>query len=205
VHFYEGHVHGKDVAKRRRIAHEGYERLLGVVDRLADRGVAVPEIVTSGTPSFLHALEYAPFRGRRGTVHRVSPGTVVYHDLRTEQEIEQLDLLPAALVLATVVSHPSHGVVTCDAGSKSIAAEAGDPCAFVVGRPDLHAMRPSEEHLPFAVDGGSVPALGERLWLIPRHVCPTVNLADRALLVDRRSGCRIVSVDARAHEMVAEE
>jgi len=201
LHFYEGHVHGADAAARRSMARAGYERLVALAGGMIRAGIAIREIVTSGTPAFRYALEFEPLRALPGVVHRVSPGTVIYHDLRSEQELEDLDLTPAALVFTRVVSHPERGIVTCDAGSKSIAAEAGDPCAFVLGHPDLEALTPSEEHLPLRVQGGAAPPRGSGLFLIPRHVCPTVNLAEEALLFDGSAAPRVVPVRARAHEL----
>ncbi|MEM7306009.1 MAG: alanine racemase [Planctomycetota bacterium] len=201
IHFYDGHLHGADLAARRSAIHRGYDRLLLLREALLADGLAVGELVTSGTPSFLHALAYPGFEGLAGTVHRISPGTVVFHDLRSEEENPDLELLPAAVVAARVVSHPAADVVTCDAGSKSLAAEAGDPSAFVLGRPELAALSPSEEHLPLRVTAGERPARGEVLFLVPRHVCPTVNLAEEALLVDGGEA-RAVRVAARAHELL---
>ena len=155
----------------------------------------------SGTPTFAIPFEHAGLRALAGTTLRVSPGTVVYHDLMTEQNVPDLDLLPAAIVLTRVVSHPAEGLVTCDAGSKSIAAEAGDPCAFVLGHPGLNALRPSEEHLPLEVVRGERPSRGSVLMLVPRHVCPTVNLADEAILIENGRLREIVAVAARAHEL----
>ncbi len=161
VHFYDGHVHGATSEARREMAHRGYRALLEIVDELRSC-VELGEIVTSGTPAFRYALEFEPFRGHEPTMHRVSPGTVVFHDLRSEQELDDLDLVPAALVFARVVSRPRSDRVTADAGSKSIAAEAGDPCAFALGYPGLEALTPSEEHLPFAVRSGPRPSRGDR-------------------------------------------
>ncbi len=117
--------------------------------------------------------------------------------------MEDLDLVPAALVLARIVSRPLPDRVTADAGSKSIAAEAGDPCAFALGYPGLEALTPSEEHLPFAVRSGPRPGRGEALYLVPRHVCPTVNLAEQALLVDGDT-ITVSRVVARAHDLLCD-
>ena len=155
-------------------------------------------IVTSGTPTFLPALAYPRFPA--GVRHRISPGTVVYHDLRSAEQVPDLDPRPAALVLSRVVSQPAPDIVTCDAGSKSLAADAGDPCAFALGHPELVALTPSEEHLPLRVSGNRRPARGETLLLVPRHVCPTVNLAEEALLIDGER-TRVVPVSARAHDL----
>jgi D-serine deaminase-like pyridoxal phosphate-dependent protein len=175
--------------------------LLQLHRRLRGEGIVVGEIVTSGTPTFLQALDHAPFSSLDGVAHRVSPGTAVYHDLRSEREIPELELRPAALVLTRVISRPSPGIVTCDAGSKALAAEAGDPCAFVLGRPDLEPQRPNEEHLPLRVDPrASTPERGAALYLVPTHVCPTVNLAEEAILVEGGRVVDVVPVSARARD-----
>jgi D-serine deaminase-like pyridoxal phosphate-dependent protein len=202
VHFYDGHIRGEDAVERRSRAFEAYDRLMGLVGRLDRDGLTIGEIITSGTPSFQHALAYEPFGGIGSTKHRISPGTVVFHDLRSEQEMEDLELVPAAVVLSRVVSHPSEEIVTCDAGSKSIAAEAGDPCAFAIGHPELEALTPSEEHLPLRVHQGPRPERGSVLMLVPRHVCPTVNLAEEALLIDEGRLVGAVPVPARAHDLL---
>jgi D-serine deaminase-like pyridoxal phosphate-dependent protein len=204
VHFYDGHIHGVDSVEGRSMAFEAYDRLMGLVGRLDRDGITIGEIITSGTPSFLYALAYEPFGEIGATKHRVSPGTVVLHDLRSEQEIEDLELLPAAVVFSRVVSHPAHDIVTCDAGSKSVAAEAGDPCAFALGHPELEALTPSEEHLPLRVHEGQRSVRGSTLLLVPTHVCPTVNLAEEALLIDDGRLVGVVPVSARGHDLLDE-
>ena len=205
VHHYEGHLHGADYDERRAAAFAGYDELLELCAELAAEGLVCEELVTSGTPGFRCALEYAPFAELSGTRHRVSPGTLVLHDARGWEQNPELELEPAAVLFARVVSHPTPTRVTCDAGSKSIAAEAGNPCALVVGRPELVAQSPSEEHLPFEVKADELPPLGTELYLVPRHVCPTVNLAEQALLVDAGRFVAAVPIAARAHDLFLED
>lgn len=199
LHHYEGHLHG-ELAERRAQCFACYRELLELVSVLERDGATIGELVTSGTPAFLHALAFPEFSSGRW-LHRVSPGTVVFHDLRSEEENPDLALVPAAVLLTRVVSRPSAGLVTCDAGSKSLAAEAGDPVAFVLGWPGLVAQHASEEHLPLRVVSGPVPERGEVLMLVPRHVCPTVNLAEEALLVEQGVVKGSVRVSARAHDL----
>ncbi|MFN3242226.1 MAG: alanine racemase [Planctomycetota bacterium] len=201
LHFYDGHLHEPDLAQRRQRIFDGYRQLLEIVAGLDVQGVSVAEVVTAGTPAFHHALGFEGF-AHVPFVHRVSPGTVVFHDARSELENPDVSLVPAALVLTRVISHPASDIATCDAGSKSVAAEAGDPCAFVLGRGGLAAMAPSEEHLPMRCSGER-PARGTELLLVPRHVCPTVNLAEQVVLVDAGRQPWIVDVAARAHELRA--
>jgi hypothetical protein len=50
-----------------------------------------------------------------------------------------------------------------------------------------------------AGDAGG-PEVGEALYLLPRHVCPTVNNFDRALLVRNGQIEAVEKVTARGHE-----
>jgi D-serine deaminase-like pyridoxal phosphate-dependent protein len=161
----------------------------------------VEEIITSGTPSFPAALEYQPFQNAK-FLHRISPGTIVYNDVTSLSQLpEQLDYRPAALVITTVVSRPADSIITCDAGHKTVSADSGDPTCAVLGHPELTPIHPSEEHLPMQVaNGARVPEIGEQLYLIPRHVCPTVNNFDHALLIQGHQIVELANVTARGRE-----
>ena len=50
------------------------------------------------------------------------------------------------------------------------------------------------------VEQGPPPPLGSLLRLVPRHVCPTVNLADEAALLRGGELTEVVAVAARGHE-----
>lgn len=199
LHVYDGALfHGLDPDTRRRAVHASYGELIGVINALDIKG----ELVTSGTPTFRDAIDYQPFADCEDVIHRVSPGTVVFNDLRSIEEQPDLELEHAACILTRVVSSPGPGIITCDAGSKSIAADAGNPCAIVEGMPGIEAQAPSEEHLPLVLDSNSGPGIGSLLLLIPRHVCPSVNLHERAVLVEEDGSWTIVPVDARAHDQL---
>jgi D-serine deaminase-like pyridoxal phosphate-dependent protein len=199
LHHYDGQIKNTDPAAAA-TACEGYSRLVELIAYLKRSGIEVKEVITSGTPAMPHALNFAPF-GEGGVVHRVSPGTIVYNDRSSLQELPDYGFQPAALVLSTVVSHPRENRVTCDAGHKAVSADAGVPTCDVMGRPGLVGLKPSEEHLPLEVRSGEAPARGELLYLLPTHVCPTVNNFDKAVLVREGRVERVVPVTARGHEM----
>jgi len=200
LHYYDGHVHSESLEEREKLAHQGYDRLMEIAAAMEQAGFPAGEIITSGTPAFPCAATYAPFRQSR-FVHRASPGTVVYSDATSLTQLPaEWGYQPAAVVLSTVVSHPRENYLTCDAGHKSVSADAGVPTCVVAGYPDLLPLKPSEEHLPIEVKSGARPAIGEPLYLIPRHVCPTVNNFDHALLVDHHRVVSVERVTARGHE-----
>ncbi len=200
LHYYDGHLASMELADREKAAHRGYDRLMEIVAAFEKAGLPVEEVITSGTPAFPCSATYAPFRSGK-FVHRTSPGTVVYSDATSLTQLpKEWGYQPAAVVVSTVVSHPRANYVTCDAGHKSVSADAGIPTCMVAGRPDLKPLKPSEEHLPIEVLGGERPAIGSELYLIPRHVCPTVNNFDDAVIIEGGRVVGLERVTARGHE-----
>lgn len=201
LHYYDGHLANLELDERTVVAHQGYEQLMALASAFESAGVWVEEVITSGTPAFPCALAYEPLRSAKFR-HTVSPGTVVYNDANSLAQLpEHYDLRPAALLVATVVSHPKEGIATCDAGHKSMPLDVGVPNCVVLGREEFEPLRPSEEHLPLRIPPGiPKPAIGERLYLVPRHVCPMVNNFDDAVIVRAGKIVGIERVTARGHE-----
>jgi len=201
LHYYDGQYGAVAEPERTKAAQAGYDQLIELVRDLERSGMRIPEVVTAGTPTFPCSLAYTEFQS--GTfIHRASPGTVVYNDATSLAQFPpQYGYAPAALVLTRVVSQPHRGIVTCDAGHKAVSADAGVPTCVVVGHPELMCLSPSEEHLPMAVKEGFVsPRVGDVLYLLPRHVCPTVNNFDSALVVRTGQIDAVEKVSARGHE-----
>ena len=202
LHYYDGHMSKyEDLATREVMAHQGYDHLMGIVEALNSAGVVVEEVITAGTPAFPCTLSYKPFDDAP-FIHRASPGTVVYGDFTSAGQLPaDYGYRPAAVVVSTVVSHPTPNRLTCDAGHKSVSADAGSPTCVVLGRPELEPQKPSEEHMPIdAAPGAELPAVGDYLYLVPRHVCPTVNNFDHALLIVGGKIAGVERVTARGRE-----
>ena len=122
--------------------------LLELINEINDSGISVPEVITAGMPTFPCSLTYEDFQGA-GFSHRVSPGTILYCDATSLAQLSSdYGYAPAVLVLTRVVNRPYKGIVICDAGHKSVSADAGVATCVVVGHPELMPLKPSEEHLP---------------------------------------------------------
>jgi D-serine deaminase-like pyridoxal phosphate-dependent protein len=201
LHFYEGHLNQDELAERTRLAHAAYDKLLEIIAAFEHAGVAVPEVITSGTPALPCALAYKKFLGRAFR-YQVSPGTIVYGDVRSQQQLpREWGLRCAVTVLSTVVSRPGDDIVTCDAGHKAVSADAGDPTCAVLDHDGLTPLHPSEEHLPIRIARGArAPEPGSLLRLLPRHVCPTVNNFDHAVMLRGGAVETVELVTARGHE-----
>ena len=203
LHYYDGHMSSLvDLGEREAAAHSGYDQLMSLVASLEQAGIGVGEVITAGTPAFPCSLSYPPFQEASFT-HRISPGTVVYNDATSLGQLpSSYGYRPAALVVSTVVSHPTAERLTCDAGHKTVSADAGTPNCFVIGHPELLPNRPSEEHLPIEIAStAEKPAIGDILYLVPKHVCPTVNNFDHGLIIEEGRIAAVEPVTARGREI----
>jgi len=201
LHYYDGHLGGYELREREAIAHRGYDRLMDIAAAVERSGIAVSEVITAGTPALPCSLSYSPF-ATAPFIHRASPGTIVYGDCNSLSQLPlEYGYRPAAVIVSTVVSHPTPDRITCDAGHKTVSADAGVPTCAVLGRPCLRPLKPSEEHLPIEVPPDSVmPPIGDLLYLVPRHVCPTVNNFDYAMLIAGGRIRHVERVAARGRE-----
>ena len=79
---------------------------------------------------------------------------------------------------------------------------------FVVANTDAQALNNSAADrriqlglkITQGLGAGSRPEIGETLYLVPRHVCPTVNNFDEAVIVERNTVVNVEPVTARGHE-----
>jgi D-serine deaminase-like pyridoxal phosphate-dependent protein len=163
-------------------------------DDLRARGWA-PEVVSQGgtvPTGYLELLSAAT---------ELRPGTYIYNDTATvlAGAAEWADC--AAWVWTTVVSTPTSDRAVVDAGSKTLAGDG--PVAGSFGhlreRPDLVVASLSEEHgVIRARDGGRTGLqVGDRLSVVPNHVCTMINLHDAVHLVEGRRVVGSLAVDLR--------
>lgn len=184
LHSYDGHVHDSDVAVRKKNCDAAFERIDGLRRDLVAAGLSVPTIVMGGSPTF-------PFHAARESVE-CSPGTTVFWDAGMLKNFPDLDFLPAALVMTRVVSKPAGGKRLClDLGHKAVAAEMPQPRVVFPDLPPCTVVMQNEEHLVIEVENADAYKVGDVLYGIPWHVCPTVNLYSEARVVkEGRAGER---------------
>lgn len=134
----------------------------------------------------------------------IRPGTYVYNDTRTfTPGYCRIDDC-AARVVCTVISDAVPGKVTIDAGSKTLTQEAltrhtsQGSFGHVVEHPDCTIIRLTEEHGEIDITKCTrPPRLGDRIHVIPNHVCPCINLHDSVWLKQTDGSLVRSPVDAR--------
>lgn len=183
LHAYDGHIHDENVEQRTKACNAAFAPVAQMRNELEQSGVNVPRVVAGGTPTFaIHAA--------RGDVE-CSPGTCVLSDHSYGTSHPDLQFNPAALVLTRVISKPGTNRVCLDLGHKAIASENPHPRVHLLDVPGARFVGHSEEHLVFETDRPQDFEIGDALYGVPWHVCPTVALHSEAVVVnDGRAGER---------------
>ncbi|HEU0016083.1 MAG TPA: D-TA family PLP-dependent enzyme [Longimicrobium sp.] len=174
--FYPGHVR-QHVDRQDEAIRALGDAVARFVDALGDAGLP-PRVVSGGsTPTFWRSHEI-------GGLTEVRPGTNIFND-RTTAVIGACGWDECAYtVLATVVSTAVPGQAVVDAGSKALSREElrplGEGFGALLDRPEVVVKAVSEEHGLLDLSATDWrPRIGERVRIVPNHVCVSVNLQER--------------------------
>lgn len=176
VHAYDGHIHTPDPARRQAECNEAFTPLLAWREAVVKAGLPRPVVVAGGTPTF-------PWHAARNDFE-CSPGTCVFWDAGYQRHFPDLDFIPAALVLTRVVSRPGRSRLCLDLGHKAIASENPHPRVEFFDLPGAQAVMHSEEHLVIETGHADRFRVGDALFGLPWHICPTVALYSQAAVIE---------------------
>lgn len=177
VQFYPGHIRGPQTEQGESLRAVS-ERITGVLAALAEAGLE-PEIVSGGsTPTLWRSHEI-------DGLTEIRSGSCIFFD-REGLELDVVDASRLAYtVLATVVSTAVPGRAVIDAGSKALSKEergGSGGYGFLLEHPEVLVIGLSEEHGVLDLGGTHWrPTVGERVRVVPNHVCVSVNLQDALL------------------------
>jgi D-serine deaminase-like pyridoxal phosphate-dependent protein len=177
---HEGHANTEGPGRLEEVAIEAGQRVVETAEQIRSRGLEVPTVSVGSTPAAHTTPTVAG-------VTEMRPGTYVFRDTMGFRYGMYGPDRCAARFLATVSSHAAPDRCIVDAGSKTLAADLskGHPGhGFIVGHPGAIIYQVNEEHGSVSIpedDPGFT--LGDRVEIIPNHVCPAVNLHDEMLII----------------------
>jgi D-serine deaminase-like pyridoxal phosphate-dependent protein len=190
LHAYDGHIRASDPVERARVCDAAFIPVLELRETIVQSasssagsgrgdkpGGAGLRIIAGGSPTF-------PVHAHRAPEIQCSPGTFVYWDKGYGDQFPDQPFVPAALVVTRVISLRGSNRFCLDLGHKSIGAE--NELGKRVGFLDAAGLKPvgqSEEHLVVEVEGAHGYQIGDVLYGVPFHICPTVALYERAVVV----------------------
>ena len=186
-HVYDGHLRDTKFTERQAKIEAGFSDF----DAFLAKYQLTESVIAGGTPAFTaHALQPSRI---------CSPGTSVFWDWGYGDALVEQPFVYAALLLTRIISKPTAGVITLDAGHKAMAAESpidkrirllDMPCGYQL-------ISQSEEHTVVRVENDTLFNVGDALYAVPYHVCPTVNLYDEAYVVQANQWVDTWQVEAR--------
>lgn len=177
LHAYDGHLRDTDMSVRTARCDAAFAPVAQLREQLRALGYD-PIIVAGGSPTF-------PIHARRPNVE-CSPGTFIYWDEGYGTILPEQPFEPAALVVGRVISLPTPTTLCIDIGHKSVAAEGelAQRLTFLNAL-NLRAIGQSEEHLTVDAGDNHTYRVGDVLYGLPHHICPTVALFDRARTIEQ--------------------
>lgn len=193
--FYPGHIKDLDAGGMQALAQ--LAELVAQIRADFDRaGIAVPIVSGGSTPTLFHSHEIAGLT-------EIRPGTYLFNDINTVSSggcaLEDC----AASILATVVSAARPGHMILDGGSKTFSSDRpvnSSDVTFgrIVEAPAARFHKMNEEHGFVDLTGvDRTFAVGDRVHVIPNHICVAVNLHERVYGIRGDRVEEIWNVDAR--------
>ncbi|MCR4668226.1 MAG: alanine racemase [Clostridia bacterium] len=190
---HEGHTYkAEDASDCRAKAKAAYERTVRAADIIRSMGVDIDTVSIGATPSVMLCDEPEQYEG----VTELRLGTYIFFDVGQSKAIGDFSRC-AATVLASVISKPYGDRVVLDAGAKALVSQnrpsgicATNGFGAVKGAEHITVDNLYDEHAVLnSAEFRDGVQIGDKVGIIPSHICPTVNLYDKAYLV---SGGRVI-------------
>lgn len=176
IHVYDGHIREPDHSLRQKICNDSFMPVLSLIKELENTGTGRVNIVAGGTPTFpIHAL-------RTGV--ETSPGTLLLWDYGYSSAFQNMDFLHAAVLLMRIISKPSKELLCLDLGHKAVASEMPQPRVKILGIENYSILMHSEEHMVISTPEADNWKIGDPLYGLPWHICPTVDRFDSVSVVN---------------------
>jgi D-serine deaminase-like pyridoxal phosphate-dependent protein len=193
LHVYDGHINEPEYSLRQKICNDSFLPVLNLIDELKETGIGPIITVAGGTPTFpVHAL-------RTGV--ESSPGTLLLWDYGYSSSFPNMNFLHAAVLLMRIISKPAKDLICIDLGHKAIASEMPQPRVKILGIENYSILTHSEEHMVIRTPEADNWKIGDPLYGIPWHICPTVDRYDSVSVVKENRVTAHWLVDARKRKI----
>ncbi|MDU1889627.1 MAG: D-TA family PLP-dependent enzyme [Dysgonomonas sp.] len=176
IHGYDGHIHDENINIRQTKADVSFSLAEKVFDEISPLFTYPLVMVMGGTPTF-------PTHINRHD-SECSPGTFVFWDWGYKHMLEDLPFRYAAVLISRVISIVDENHICIDLGHKSVAAENPLPRVHFLNASEAKPVNQSEEHLVLEVPSVEDYKIGTVLYGIPVHICPTVALYEKVVVIE---------------------
>lgn len=167
-----------------RISEGAQKRTLHFAELARKEGFECPVVSYGATPTFMNHVPILD------GITELRPGTYIYMDVSQGNACGTLDRC-AATVLASVVSKPTDERVILDVGAKALTMQErtvgicnSGGKGSLYSNPDIRIARMFDEHaIVNSKEFSNSVKIGDKVRIIPVHICPVVNLYDSFFLI----------------------
>lgn len=189
LHCFSAEFKITDVSKRQECVDKTAPVVVELQKKLQEKNCC-DTLVVGSTPSLPCYLKYEDVY--------LSPGTAFITDIGYQKKFPDLHFIPAGAVISRVISSTETGDFTLDCGYKSIAADPPGSRGTIIGYEDAIQRFQCEEHWAFHMpEGKAAPKVGELVYILPTHICPTTALYPYAHVARQGQLAGIWEVTAR--------
>jgi len=193
LHAYDGHVRAAEMAERRRQWRAIVDEVLDFARRVGQVGLPEPQIIAGGSSTSGLWLEVPRVE--------VGAGTAALWDYGQTLTCPESSLVPAAVLAGRVISRPQPHLICLDVGHKAVAAEMPQPRVAWFGLDDAEPVLQSEEHLVLRTTRADQFPLGQVVYGLPYHICPTTALYDEVWRIEHGRAIGRWPVAARGRQL----
>ncbi|AYN69371.1 D-TA family PLP-dependent enzyme [Euzebyella marina] len=166
LHVYDGHLRNTDPSQRKVDCDKAFQSVVDFSNQIQSQGMPVPHIVAGGSPSY-------PFHCKRKGVE-ASPGTTLLWDAGYGGLFPEMDFKSSAVLLTRIISKPNENTICLDLGHKWLASEMNFPRVKFLNVKNWKQLGQSEEHFVIETENAKDFEIGDVIYCIPMHICPTV-------------------------------
>jgi D-serine deaminase-like pyridoxal phosphate-dependent protein len=178
IHIYDGHLKG-NIEERKSEASKSFSTITRQIEKLEQKLDYDLKIVAGGSNTF-------PFYTTQENVE-CSPGTFVFWDSNYQIHLPEQEFRPALIIVGTIISKPTESTLCIDIGYKAVSSENPiDKRLVILNDENLIPLAHSEEHLIIENKGKNQYEIGDTIYALPYHVCPTCALYDSVQVVNKK-------------------
>ena len=195
---HEGHSYSApSVEACLQLLEDAQKLTLHYAHRAQEAGFPISSVSIGSTPSLIHC------QGLLDGITEIRPGTYILMDVGQGNCLGSYDRC-AATVLTTIISKPTADRLIGDSGAKALTAQSrGAGLCQTEGKgmikgTNIAVTNVYDEHtILYSEDLHRRLAVGDKIEIIPNHICPVVNLFDRAYLVSCGEIVQVLDIACR--------
>lgn len=204
IHFkgvfsHDGHTYKADDHQEcRRLYEEAANRTIAFAETANNMGLTAEVVSIGSTPPFM--LQFPVPKG----VTEMRPGTYIFMDVSQGNLIGTLDRC-AVSILTSIISKPTQERVITDVGAKGITAQKRstgltktEGLGHIIEHGGVTVSDVFDEHaIIYDAAFRENVAIGEKVRIIPNHICPVVNLHEQAYVYSENEVIEEIPVACR--------